>query len=169
MDYCTGIADRIGFTGMHFLCADITEFTPARSPDMVISLHACDTATDAVLDFAVRHHASVILSTPCCHRELNTKLSCEPLSFIADRPALRKKFCDTATDALRLSRLECMGYAADALEFIDPEDTPKNIMLRAYRRANFNPAAPDILQKRIHYRDAYRFLCGDEPPAFPEC
>ena len=168
MDECTALAARLGFTGMHFQCADISNLVPKRAPDMVISLHACDTATDVVLDFAARHRASVILSTPCCQRELSRHLACEPLAFIADRPILRKKFCDAATDALRLARLECMGYRADALEFIDPEDTPKNIMLRAYRKKGFRADAPSILQKREQYIASYRFLCGGDPPPFPD-
>ncbi|MBQ7939536.1 MAG: SAM-dependent methyltransferase [Ruminococcus sp.] len=168
MDYCEECARKMGFDGMHFLCADISEYVPACAPDMVISLHACDVATDIVLDFAAKWRASVILSTPCCQRELSTKLACESLRFIAERPILRKKFCDAATDALRLLRLECQGYTADAIEFIDPEDTPKNIMLRAYRKKRYNPHSDAIRKKRDEYSAAYRFLCGDEPAPFSE-
>ena len=166
MDYCEECARKMGFDGMHFLCADISEYVPEHSPDMVISLHACDTATDIVLESAARWRASVILSTPCCQRELSTKLSCDSLDFIAGRPILRKKFCDAATDALRILRLECLGYTADALEFIDPEDTPKNIMLRAYRRNSYNPNSPAVQKKRDEYIAAYRFLCSDNPVPF---
>lgn len=168
MDFCADCAARLGFDGMEFLCADITQYQPKRAPDMVISLHACDTATDVVLDFAARHRAAVILSTPCCQRELNRRLSCEPLAFLADRPALRRKFCDAATDALRLSRLECMGYTADALEFIDPEDTPKNIMLRAYRRPHCKPDSVPMQKLRARYIADFRFLTGEDPAPFPE-
>lgn len=168
MDFCADCAARLGFDGMEFLCADITQYQPKRAPDMVISLHACDTATDVVLDFAARHRAAVILSTPCCQRELNRHLSCEPLAFLADRPALRRKFCDAATDALRLSRLECMGYTADALEFIDPEDTPKNIMLRAYRRPHCKPDSAQMQKLRARYTADFRFLTGEDPAPFPE-
>jgi hypothetical protein len=135
---------------------------------MVISLHACDVATDIVLDFASQWRASVILSTPCCQRELSTKLSCQPLDFIAKRPILRRKLCETATDALRLLRLECMGYQADALEFIDPEDTPKNVMLRAYRKKTYSPNAQNIKKKREEYAAVYRFLCGEDSAPFPD-
>jgi len=168
IDYCTECAAKMHFDGMHFLCADITQYVPESAPDMVISLHACDIATDIVLDFAAKWRASVILSTPCCQRELSTKLQCKPLSFISERPILRKKFCDTATDALRLLRLECLGYSADALEFIDPEDTPKNIMLRAYKKRGYNPDSPAIQKKREEYRAVYQFLCGEEPVSFPD-
>ncbi len=166
IDFCSETARALGYSGMQFICGDIADYRPSRAPDMVISLHACDVATDIVLDFAAQWRAAVILSTPCCQRELSTKLDCTPLDFIASRPILRKKFCDAATDALRLLRLECMGYTADALEFIDPEDTPKNIMLRAVRRAKYAPDAKAILQKREEYRAVYRFLTGDEPKPF---
>lgn len=168
MDFCAKTADKLGYDGMRFICGDIADYAPDRPPDMVISLHACDTATDIVLDFAARWQAAVILSTPCCQRELSKNLSCETLSFIADRPVLRRKFCDAATDALRLLRLECMGYTADALEFIDPEDTPKNVMLRAVRRKNVSLTALAITKKREEYRAAYTFLTGTEPSPFSE-
>lgn len=168
IDYCAECANKMGFDGMHFLCADIGAYTPTQPPDMVISLHACDVATDIVLDFASQWRAAVILSTPCCQRELSTKLNCDSLDFIAKRPILRRKFCDAATDALRLLRLECMGYQADALEFIDPEDTPKNIMLRAYRKKSYTPNAQNIKKKREEYASVYRFLCGEDCAPFPD-
>lgn len=168
IDYCAECAAKMGFDGMHFLCSDIGAYTPTQPPDMVISLHACDVATDIVLDFASQWRAAVILSTPCCQRELSTKLHCDSLDFIAKRPILRRKFCDAATDALRLLRLECMGYQADALEFIDPEDTPKNIMLRAYRKNSYSPNAQNIKKKREEYAAVYRFLCGEDCVPFPD-
>lgn len=166
--FCADVADKLHFTGMEFLCADITSYVPMRSPDMVISLHACDTATDIVLDSAMRWRASVILSTPCCHRALSQNIACTPLQFITDSPILRRKFCETATDALRLMRLQCMGYTADALEFIDPEDTPKNIMLRAYLHAHIPLSSPAIQKKREEYFSAYRFLTGETSPVLPD-
>jgi len=168
MDFCDGIARKLEYNGMQFICGDIADYAPVRPPDMVISLHACDTATDIVLDFAAKWQSAVILSTPCCQRELSRNLDCPTLSFIGDKPVLRRKFCDAATDALRLLRLECMGYTADALEFIDPEDTPKNVMLRAVRRKNVSLTAPAIAKKREEYRAAYRFLTGTEPAPFGE-
>lgn len=161
IDYCADAARRCGFDGMRFLCMDINAFEPETEPDMVISLHACDTATDVVLDFAARHQAKMILSTPCCHHEMKKNLSCEALDFIARRPVLKQKLCDAATDALRLLKLEAEGYRVDATEFIDPEDTPKNVMLRAHRKKSFHEA--DKKAKTEEYRAAYRFLYGREP------
>jgi hypothetical protein len=134
---------------------------------MVISLHACDIATDIVLDFAAKHGAKVILSTPCCHHEMKNNLCCEPLDFIAKRPVLKQKLCDAATDALRLLKLEAEGYRVDATEFIDPEDTPKNVMLRAHRKKHFPKS--EKLAKTEEYRAIYRFLYGKDAPCFADC
>ena len=81
---------------------------------------------------------------------------------------LRQKFCDAATDALRLLRLDAMGYKTDATELIDPEDTPKNILLRGFLRPRFDRRSPEAIAKWERYRSAYRFLYNEEPPALPE-
>ncbi len=165
IDYCRGIAEKCEFDGMEFTVSDINEFTPPVSPNLVISLHACDVATDIVLECAIRCRAKVILSTPCCHHEMNEKLDCETLSFIAMRPILRQKLCTAATDALRLMRLDAAGYETDATELIDPEDTPKNVMLRGYLKKNFTDAKKMSLFDE--YAVAYRFMYGTEPKALP--
>ncbi|MBQ7292390.1 MAG: SAM-dependent methyltransferase, partial [Clostridia bacterium] len=82
IDYCNGICDLLGFDGLTFVCGDITKYTPEHSPELVISLHACDTATDIVLDKAMEWNARVILSTPCCHHELNHTINCKALGFV---------------------------------------------------------------------------------------
>ena len=123
MDACNDIARDLGMTGLSFLCADISLYESDEPVDMVISLHACDTATDLVLGKAIEWKAKVVLSTPCCHHELNRTLNCPELEFIARHSLLRQKLCDAATDALRLARLEAAGYEVAALELIDPEET----------------------------------------------
>lgn len=162
IDYCADIAKKSGMDGMEFVCGDINEFEPLRKPDLVISLHACDIATDIVLNFAVRHHAEAILSTPCCHHQMNREMNCPTLDFIAERPVLRQKLADAATDALRLLMLDAAGYKTDATEFIDPEDTPKNIMLRAHRRKHWRDDSREAVEKRERYRAAYFFMYGKE-------
>lgn len=164
---CADIAEKLRYDGMHFYCQNIFDYQPAHAPDLVISLHACDTATDAVLEVAMRNGAKVVLSTPCCHHEMNRKLNCPAVDFIGERPLLRQKFCDAATDALRLLRLEAMGYRTDATELIDPEDTPKNILLRAWKKKGWQTDAPEARQKWERYRETYRFLYGEEAPALP--
>lgn len=130
---CSDFAEQLGFTGMHFIHGDAYNFTPPGHPALVISLHACDTATDIVLAGAVKQEAEVILSTPCCHHELNSQIDCPPLSFITEHSILRQKLCDAATDALRTLRLQAEGYDVTAIELIDPDETPKNVLLRAVK------------------------------------
>ncbi len=131
--FCDDLAKKLHFDGMEFIAGDILQFDMPKRPDMVISLHACDIATDIVLAGACRFGAKVILSTPCCHHEMfaqTKKNAPESLSFIMEHSILRQKFCTAATDALRALRLEAEGYTVDAFELIDPEETPKNVILR---------------------------------------
>ena len=133
MSECDAIARNLGMEGLSFVCGDVTqyEFPEGAQVHMVISLHACDIATDIVLDKATEWGAKVILSTPCCHHDLNRRLNSPALGFVAQHSMLRQKLCDAATDALRLKKLESEGYSVEAVELVDPDDTPKNILLRA--------------------------------------
>lgn len=159
--FCRETAEKLGFSGLRFVCGDVAKFDEPISPDLVISLHACDTATDLVLGRAIEWGAEVILSTPCCHHELNHTLDCPSLAFLARHSMLRQRFCEAATDALRLTRLEAAGYSAGALEFIDPDDTPKNILLRAVRRHG-KGAAEAAERAAAEYAAARAFLLGGE-------
>lgn len=160
--YCRDVAKTLGFHGLEFLCGDIRAYESAVKPDLVVSLHACDTATDFVLEKAEKWGAKVILSTPCCHHELNHTLSCPTLSFLTEHSMLRQKFCDAATDALRLKLLESKGYEVAALELIDPDDTPKNIMLRAIRRPDAGSGTAAEQKAAAEYAAARAFLLGKE-------
>ena len=160
--YCKEVSKMLGCEGLQFLCRDITEFSLDGTVDMVVSLHACDIATDIVLEKAAKWRTDVILSTPCCHHELNHNISSPQLSFITDHSMLRQKLCDAATDALRLCRLESKGYAVAALELIDPDETPKNIMLRAVRRKNFDEKSKEAAEAKERYLKAKAFLCGED-------
>ena len=160
VEHCSRTAADLGFTGLEFLCGDVSKYDAGGHVHLVISLHACDVATDLVLERAVRWGADVILSTPCCHHELNHHIHCPELSFITDHSMLRQKLCDAATDALRLKFLESKGYAVSALELIDPEETPKNIMLRGIRKQNFDPNCPAAKQAETEYLAARAYLTG---------
>lgn len=151
IEYCSDVARKCGFDGLDFVCCDISTFDPERNPDLVVSLHACDIATDIVLATAVRTGARVILSSPCCHHEMAKQLPHDDveLGFIFREPILRQKFCDVATDALRILRLRAEGYDACGLEFIDPEETPKNLMIRAVKKTSAE-------QKAKKYREEYK-------------
>ena len=153
IDFCNAKASELGYSGMHFVTDDITNLPRDTAPDMVISLHACDIATDIVLDTAASLGAKVILSTPCCHRELSSKISAPVLSFVTKYPKLKRSLCDSLTDALRLERLAVLGYEVSATELVDPEDTPKNTLIRAIKRGE--PKCAD------EYNELLRFLLGD--------
>lgn len=162
IEHCSRVASDLGFTGLEFLCGDVSQYDAGGHVHLVISLHACDIATDFVLAQAVKWNADVILSTPCCHHELNHNIRCPELSFITEHSMLRQKLCDAATDALRLKFLESKGYAVCALELIDPEETPKNIMLRGIRKPNFDPHSPAAKKAALEYESARTYLTGGE-------
>ena len=164
--HCNDVAKKLSFDGLEFLCGDVRNIETDAHVHLVISLHACDLATDLVLSRAVAWEADVILSTPCCHHQMNHTLDCAPLAFIAQHSMLRQKLCDAATDALRLKHLEACGYSVAALELIDPEETPKNIMLRALRRRDFDPNSLEAKRRMEEYLAAKKFLVGDADVAF---
>jgi len=143
IEYCAETAKKCGFDGLKFVCCDIAAFVPERTPDLVVSLHACDTATDIVLATAVRTGAKTVLSCPCCQHEMARQLPHEDgeLGFILAKPLFRERFAALATDALRTLRLEAAGYATDAIEFIDPDETPKNLLIRAIKRKGSDAGA----------------------------
>ena len=158
IEYCSNTAKRLGFDEMQFVCGDIMKYDMVLKPHLVISLHACDIATDIVLNKASENGADVILSTPCCHHELNHTINCDTLSFVTKHSMLRQKMCDALTDSLRLLKLESVGYKVDALELIDPEDTPKNIMLRAIKKRSINKDKQQELKEQ--YESIKKFLLG---------
>lgn len=140
---CGNIARELGWD-MRFTAGDVFECLPEEKPDLVLSLHACDIATDIVLANAVKADAEVILSSPCCQHELSEQIKCKELGFILDEPILKQKFSAIATDALRCKLLSSCGYKVDTLEFIDPEETPKNLMIRAVKQS----VSEEVKQKR---------------------
>lgn len=162
IENCSRIAKDLGFDGLEFIQGDINAYTPDVLPSLVISLHACDVATDIVLCKASEWQTDVILSTPCCHHELNHSINCPDLEFITRHSMLRQKLCDAATDALRLLRLEAQGYTTATIELIDPNETPKNVMLRAIRNKNFKPNSKEAITAHEQYLKAKTFLCGED-------
>ena len=162
IEFCSATAKDLGFDGLEFLHGDVSKYTTDDKVHLVISLHACDIATDLVLSRALAFEADVILSTPCCHHAMSPMLSSPALSFISDHAILRGKLCDAATDALRLKMLEAHGYSTTALELIDPEETPKNVLLRGIRKKHPDHAA---MQKAREEVERIRsFLLGDAKP-----
>lgn len=158
--WCDALARELGYTGMKFVCDDVTNTPNDITPDMVISLHACDIATDIVINRAISLGAGVILSTPCCHNYLNDKISAKALSFVTAYPQLRGKMCEAITDAIRLARIEAAGYKVSALELTDPENTPKNTLLRAVREGSVSEAELQIRKSR--YDEILKFVLGEK-------
>ncbi len=130
---CRSLAEKYGYQRLDFYEGAIEDYQGVSQIDMVITLHACDTATDYALYKAVLWKASVILSVPCCQHELNSQISARDFSVICDHGILKERFAALATDGIRTSLLEAMGYEARVMEFIDMEHTPKNLLIRAVR------------------------------------
>ena len=138
---CSALAERHGMTGLSFQLGDIHGYTPSVHPDMIISLHACDTATDYALANAVNWNTDYILAVPCCQHELNGGLDAPALRLMTKYGILKERFATLATDALRARALEGRGYKTDVSEFIDIAHSPKNILIRAKRAALTDAAA----------------------------
>ena len=130
---CEALARRLGADGLVFELGDIAA-ADLDGVDLVVSLHACDTATDAALDRAVRGGASVVLAVPCCQHELLGQLENETLRPLLRHGTLRERFVAEVTDAARARLLELAGYDVQVVEFVPLEHTPKNVLLRATRR-----------------------------------
>ncbi len=156
--FCSAAAKRLGFDGLEFICGDVLAYVPERTPDIVVSLHACDTATDIVIGRAAEWRVPVLLSTPCCQHELAGKIDCPALEFATRDPLMRRKLCDALTDSLRIAYLRSRGYAVDASELVDPDDTPKNVLLRAVIRKGFDPRSREAIEARKKYDESVAFL-----------
>lgn len=161
---CNALKDKYGYTGLTFIRGDISTFEGEDQVDMVVTLHACDTATDYALQKAVCWGASVILSVPCCQHELNRQISCEELSPILKYGLLRERMSALITDGLRANLLEQMGYETQILEFIDMEHTPKNILLRAVKKRERMAEKEEIrhLMEMLHVSPTLDMLLNGE-------
>lgn len=142
--HCQELADKYGYEGLEFLQGDIADYSGEEKVDMVVTLHACDTATDYALYKAVRWNAEVILSVPCCQHEMNRQIACDILKPALKYGLVKERMSALLTDALRGNLLEEAGYDTHLLEFIDMEHTPKNILIRAVKRKGTKPADTGI-------------------------
>lgn len=133
IEHCSLLANKLNYSNLRFLVGDIADYDELEQVDMVVTLHACDTATDAALEKAVRWGASVILSVPCCQHELYSQVNSPVMEPLLSHGILKERFSALATDAIRAKLLDVMGYRTQLLEFIDMEHTPKNILIRAVR------------------------------------
>lgn len=142
--HCNTLAEKLGYEHLHFEQGDISSFQGAEKVDMVVSLHACDKATDYALEKAVKWGAEVILAVPCCQHELNGQIHCDTLQPILKYGVIKERMAALITDALRADLLEQQGYDTQVLEFIDMEHTPKNLMIRAVKGKGMRPKVSSI-------------------------
>ena len=133
---CQSLADKYGYDRLDFQQGDIASYEGADQVDMVVTLHACDTATDFALAKAVKWGARVILSVPCCQHELNRQVQNQDLAPVLEYGILKERFAALLTDGLRAQMLKSAGYDTQILEFISMEHTPKNLLIRAVKNEN---------------------------------
>lgn len=133
---CSRLAEAYGYEDLHFLMGDVAQYRAEDRIDMMVTLHACDTATDYALQRAVQWGAKVILSVPCCQHEINGQLSSKTMEPLFRHGLLKERMAALITDALRAELLTACGYKVQILEFIDMEHTPKNLLIRAVKKTH---------------------------------
>lgn len=134
-------AERLGYKNMEFIKEDLKVYMPEKRIDMVVSLHACDTATDFAISAGIRAKAKSLIVVPCCHKELINQIDSKDLKPLYKHNIFRAKLNDTLTDSLRCLFIESYGYEVSPLEYISPLDTPKNLMIRAVKTQEDNQEA----------------------------
>lgn len=140
IEHCNNLARKLNYDKLSFERGDIATYEGESAVDMVVSLHACDTATDYALEKAIKWGASVIMAVPCCQHEINKQIKNDELKPVLKYGIIKERISALMTDALRANLLEQSGYDAQILEFIDMEHTPKNILIRAVKNKNMKPA-----------------------------
>lgn len=157
IEECQLIANDLGYDNLEFIVGDINDYNDETAVDMVVTLHACDIATDMALARAVKWGAQVILSVPCCQHELFHQLNAPSLDILLRHGLIKERFAALATDSIRAELLSLVGYDVQLLEFIDMAHTPKNILIRAYKTGKM-PTPTAIKQYK-----AFTTMLGAEP------
>ncbi|WP_191018084.1 class I SAM-dependent methyltransferase [Treponema zioleckii] len=148
IEYCNSLTQKLNIKNLTFAVGDIASFGEEKSPDIIITLHACDTATDFALDYAIRRNAKAILSVPCCQHEINSQLKKtsvpedSPFAPLLKYGLIKERFSALVTDALRAEFLEAHGYKTQILEFIEESNTPKNLLIRAVKKSDEKSCSP---------------------------
>ncbi len=148
IDYNEGVieaskkmAKNLEYNNMEFISADLREFSLDKKIDLVISLHACDIATDYAIYSGLKHNSKMIICVPCCHKELMTQIKSDKMNELIKHGVYKNRFCDMLTDTMRSLLMESRGYKVSVIEYISPLDTPKNVMLKAVKTGDENKKA----------------------------
>lgn len=149
IDNCNRIANKYEYKNLKFYKGDVAQYCAQNKVDMIITLHACDTATDYALYHAIKSKCKYIFSVPCCQHEINSQLSSNYLHMINKFGILKERFSSMLTDAIRANILQYYGYKTQLLEFVDFENSPKNILIRAVLSNNFNKTAKEEIDSLI--------------------
>ena len=136
IEHCNNTAKKLNFTNLSFIYGDVIDYENKDEIDMVISLHACNTATDIAILKALDWKAKVFFAVPCCQKEVNGQLKADFIPFMLKHGIVKEKFSTLLTDSVRSEVLEAFGYKSDIVEFISAENTPKNQLIRAYKTTN---------------------------------
>ena len=170
IDWCNKVSQQLNLKGIQFSVGDIATYSHKTPPDIVITLHACDTATDYALDYAVKQRCKVILSVPCCQKEVNAqldenirkwkKIDATPKEFapLLKYGIIKERFSALLTDTLRADFLESNGYSVQIMEFIDMENTPKNLLIRAVKKDNLSQSNTTDLERTLEIVPTIRRL-----------
>ena len=157
---CNALAVRYGYDKLKFVTGDVSTYTGEGNVDMVVTLHACDTATDYAIEKAVKWGAKVIFTVPCCQHEVNMQIASEELQPLLKYGLIKERMSALITDAIRANLLEELGYQVQVMEFIDMEHTPKNILIRAVkdRESKIKDTGIGKLTERLHVRNTLQKL-----------
>ena len=166
VERCGKIAEKYGYTGLEFVHADVSrDVLTDRKIDMIVTLHACDTATDYALHYAVTKGADFIFSVPCCQHEINAGIhKGGDLDLLLHHGIIQERLSALLTDSIRAAVLEDMGYQVDMIEFIDFDHSPKNLMIRARRGGKKSTAGREEAQRlaaRYGFTQKLLELCGE--------
>ena len=142
IEKCNIVAEKYGYKNLSFQIGDINGFKPVGEIDMVVSLHACDTATDYAIFNAISWDVPIILSVPCCQHEINSQMKNNVWPIMTKYGLIKERFCALMTDSIRAGLLEAMGYSVQIMEFIEMEHTAKNILIRAVKKGRKQPFTP---------------------------